>query len=134
MAFTEFQFDRKQIKEVARQRAANLMANKGVSDFEGYALGVFERRIAKERARYLDYGPYWLALKAALNEAGRNYGEWTDPQILAAYQGDTLAETLVMADEFRSHYLATYPVGTRQLMLDGESGDTWTLLDPDMEQ
>lgn len=133
MAFTEYLFDKELIKEAARERAAALKANKGFSDFPGFALGVFERRLAKDPLRYRDYGPYWPALKDALNQSGRAYGQADDPLIRQAYSGETLAETLVMADEFRTLYLATQAVGTNQFALNADSGDIWTLYDPDME-
>lgn len=133
MAFTEYLFDRDEIKALARQRAANLKANRGFSDFPGFALGVIERRLARDPLRYRDYGPYWPALKVAMNQSGRDYGESDDPMVRAAYQGETPAETIVMADEFRTHYLATQAVGTNQFVLDAGSGDIWTLFDPDME-
>lgn len=134
MAFTEYLFDKAQIDELVRAKAAALKANKGFSDFTGYALGVFERRLAKDPLRYRDYGPYWPALKAALNDSGRTFGDSDDPLVRAAYQGDDLAQTLVMADEFRTLYLANYFVGTNEFMLDGDSGELWVLFDPDMEQ
>lgn len=133
MAFTEHLFDRTEIREVARQRAANLKDNRGFSDFTAFALGVIERRLSKEPSRYRDYGPYWPALKALLNESGRDYGDGDEPLVRETYRGDTPAETLVMADEFRTRYLATQAVGSSQFILDGDSGDTWTLEDADME-
>lgn len=133
MPFTEYLFDKELIKEAALERAAALKANKGFSDFTGFALGVFERRLAKDPLRYRDYGPYWPALKDALNQSGRDYGQADDPLVREVYSGETLAETLVMADEFRALYLATQAVGTNQFVLDGESGETWTLEDADME-
>lgn len=133
MNFTEFQFDREQIKELVRQRASSLKANRGFSDFKAFALGVIERRLEKDPLRYRDYGPYWPALKSVLNDSGRDYGDESDPLIAQAYVGDTDEETIVMADEFRNHCLATQPVGTTQFVLDGYSGTPWILEDSDME-
>ncbi|WP_445157660.1 hypothetical protein [Halomonas sp. E14] len=133
MAFTEHLFDKDDIKALARQRAAALKENRGFSDFPGFALGVIERRLAKDPLRYRDYGPYWWAVKALLIDSGRDLGERDDPMVRAAYQGDSREETIVMADEFRTLYLATQAVGTNQFLLDGESGDFYTLEDEDME-
>jgi hypothetical protein len=133
MAFTEHLFDEDEIKALARQRAAALKENRGFSDFPGFALGVIERRLAKDPLRYRDYGPYWWSLKALLIDGGRELGERDDPMVRAAYQGGTPAETIVMADEFRTRYLATQAVGTNQFILDGETGATYTLEDEDME-
>lgn len=133
MTFTEFHFDKEQIKELAQQRASSLKANRGFSDFTAYALGVIERRLEKDPLRYRDYGPYWPALKAALNDSGRDYGNADDPLVRAAYCGDTVEETVVMADEFRTAHLATQSVGTAQFILDSDSGQPWILEDADME-
>lgn len=133
MAFTEHLFNKDEIKALARQRAAALKENRGFSDFPAFALGVVERRLAKAPLRYRDYGPYWWALKALLIDSGRELGERDDPMVRAAYQGETPAETIVMADEFRTRYLATQAVGTGQFILDGDTGDTYTLEDEDME-
>lgn len=133
MAFTEYRFDSEQIDEVARQRAANLKANKGLSDFPGFALGVIARRLAKDPTRYRDYGPYWWALKALLFASGREWvGKEDDAALRAVYTGQDAASTIVMADEFRSLYLQTFPVGTNQFTLD-DAGDSYTVFDLDME-
>lgn len=132
MAFTEYLFDKELIKEAARERAAALKANKGFSDFPGFALGVFERRLAKDPLRYRDYGPYWWELKEQLRIAGKDYGSRDDALVRATYRGETAAESLVMADEFRALYLSTQAVGTAQFSLD-DSGAIYVLEDADME-
>ena len=132
--FTEFKFDKEMIKEVVLAKAATLKANKGFSDFAGYAIGVVARRIEKDPLRYRDYGPYWWAVKLALKSNGRvDYGDSSDPVIAAEYVGSNSAETMVMADLFRDWHLKTHAVGNNQFMLDSDSGDTYTLDDPDME-
>ena len=133
MTFTEYLFDKELIEEAVRERAAALKANKGFSDFAGFALGVIERRLAKDPLRYRDYGPYWPALKDVLRQSGRDYGAGDDPLVRDFYRGDTTEQTIVMADEFRTLYLATQAVGTNQFVLDGEAGEAWELFDADME-
>lgn len=131
--FTEHHFDKSEIKALVRQRADALKESRGFSDFPSYALGVIERRLQKDPARYRDYGPYWWAVKALLVESGRDMGERDDPMVRSAYRGETDSETIVMADEFRTQYLGTQAVGTSQFILDGESGNTYTLEDVDMD-
>lgn len=133
MAFTEYRFDSKAIDTLVSEKSEALAFRTGNFDFAKHALGVFERRLAKDPIRYRDYGPYWPALKAALNGAGLNYGANDDPLIRDSYCGETIEQTLVMADEFRSFYLETYFLGTNQFVLDAESDEVWTLFDPDME-
>lgn len=133
MPFTEHLFDRDGIRELTKERAANLKANRGLSDFLGFALHVIAQRLEKDPLRYRDYGPYWPALKRVLANHGRDYGLQDWPVMAATYSGDSDLETVVMADEFRTWYMAHQIIGTNQFMLDGESGETWTLEDDDME-
>lgn len=131
--FTEHRFDKDEIKALVRQRTAALKENRGFSDFPGFALGVIERRLQKDPARYRDYGPYWWAVKELLAESGRDMGERDDPMVRGTYRGETDSETIVMADEFRTQYLGTQAVGTSQFNLQAESGATYTLEDEDMD-
>lgn len=134
MAFTEHLFDKEEIAALAQQRANSLKENRGFSDFPGFALGVIERRLSKDPLRYRDYGPYWWAIKALLIDSDRALGERDDPIVRETYQGASAAETIVMADEFRTLYLATQAVGTNQFVLDGDTGAIYTLEDSDMEE
>ena len=134
MPFTEHRFDRDAIRDLVAQRKANLLANRGESNFRRFALHVIAGRLDKDPMRYRDYGPYWPALKRVLAEYGDlDFGPADWPLVRATYRGETPEETIVMADEFRARYLATTIVGTNQFMLDGDSGETWTLEDEDME-
>ena len=133
MAFTEYKFDPEKIKAQVESRTQSLRTNKGFSDLLGFGLGVISERLAKDRRRYMDYGPYWFALKDILNANGYNFGDQSDPIVKAAYHGDSDVETLVMADEFRTEYLATNIVYTNRFMLDGKTGEFWVLFDSDME-
>ena len=47
--------------------------------------------------------------------------------------GDSEAETLIMADEFRAEYLKTHMVYANQFQLDAGSADFYELFDADME-
>lgn len=133
MAFTEYLFDPEKIKAQVESRTKSLRENKGFSDLLGFGLKVINDRLAKDRRRYRDYGPYWFALKEIMNASGYNLGDQSDPIVKAAYHGDSDVETLVMADEFRTEYLATTIVYTNQFMLDGKNGESWVLFDSDME-
>jgi hypothetical protein len=134
MALTEHLFNKEEIEALVQQKASALKENRGFSDFPGFALGVIERRLARDPLRYRDYGPYWWAVKALLIDSDRALGERDDPLVRETYQGDSPAETIVMADEFRTLYLATQAVGTNQFILDGDSGAIYTLEDSDMEE
>lgn len=133
MSFTEYLFDPEQIKALVEEKRAGLKANRGFSDLEGFAIKVILQRLERDPRRYRDYGPYWPALKRILIARGHMADTEGWPQIEAIYRGESDVETIVMADAFRSLYLATTIVGTNQFMLDGESGEVWTLEDEDME-
>lgn len=131
--FTEYKFDLAMIKALVAEKAANLKANRGFSDLLGFGASVVVQRLKKDPRRYLDYGPYWPALKDVLRRAGYDFGSESVPMVAAAYKGDADVETLIMADEFRNMNLAKNMVYTNQFMLDGDEGQFWTLFDGDME-
>ena len=131
--FTEYRFAPEFLAAKVAERAAALKANRGMSDLLGFGLGVVRDRLAKDPRRYLDYGPYWWALKEALNARGADLGEQSDPLVAKVYRGATETETMIAADEFRTDYLRTQAVGTNRFVLDGSTGEWWTLVDEDME-
>lgn len=133
MAYTEYKFDKDTIKALVAERAASLRANRGFSNLLGFGLGVVAERLQKDPRRYRDYGPYWWALKDALKAGGYELGDQSDPLIKLAYQGESAEETLIMADEFRTAYLASNAIYTNQFMLDAGSPDFYILFDEDME-
>lgn len=131
-SFTELKFDLSKIDALVAEKKAGLKANKGLSDLLGFGLGVVSRRLAKDPSRYLDYGPWWWSLKAALNANGYHYGEEFDSVVAAEYRGRTDVETLVLADQFRTEWLESAQVGTVNFRL-SEEGDDYILFDVDME-
>jgi len=131
--FTAYRFDNEAIKNLAAQNAANLQQNRGLSDYAGFATKVISDRLAKGARRYLDYGPYWWAVKDVLKRAGEDLGDDDDIQLREAYRGETDAETLTMADLFRQKYLSENFLGHNQYVLT-DSGETWTIIDDDMEE
>lgn len=133
MAYTEYKFDKEAIKSLVAERAAALRANRGFSNLLAFGLGVVADRLGKDPRRYRDYGPYWWALKDAMKSGGYSLGDQTDPLVKRVYQGDSEAETLIMADEFRTEYLKTHMVYANQFQLDAGSADFYELFDADME-
>ncbi len=132
--FTEYRFSPDFIAARVEERAGALRANRGFSDLLGFGLKIVMERLRRDRRRYCDYGPYWWALKEALNAAGHALGEQSDAPVCRAYRGETAVETLVMADEFRTEYLKTHMVYSNRFILDGEKGAWYTLYDEDMEK
>ena len=130
-SFTEFKFDPAKIDGLVAGKKAALKTNKGLSDLLGYGLGVVSRRLAKDPARYLDYGPWWWALKSVLNANGYSYGDESDSVVAAEYRGRNDLETMVLADQFRTEWLESAQVGTCNFAL-SEDGPDYILLDTDM--
>lgn len=116
---------------VAKMRA-NLLKNRGTEDFLGFGLSVVSRRLTQDRKRYLDYGPYWWALKDLMCQSGYSLGDMRDPVIASHYRGTTAEETMIAADAYREIYLATYFLGTCDFHL-SEGEPAYVLSDPDME-
>jgi hypothetical protein len=119
--------------DLTAQRAAGLRANRGLSSLLGFGLGVLAMRLGQDRRRYRDYGPYWWALKDAMNRNGYSMGVQTDPAVSRTYRFDDDAQTMIAADEFRTAYLQTSIVYTNEFLLDADSPDLYVLYDADME-
>jgi len=131
---TEYRYDAEALSAETQAKRDALRENRGLSDLLGFGLSVVAGRLKANPQRYLDYGPYWWALKDALNRNGYGFGSETDLGIAAEYRGGDDTETLVAADIFREEYLASSIVGTRRFVLDPDAGEWWTLFDEEMEE
>ena len=100
--------------------------------FTTRAVAVLIRRLRQNPAGYVDYGPYWWALKEVLIQHGEALGGQRAPLIRAAYSGPTPAHIIVAADLFRRHAQETWPEGSRNFDLHEDSAP-YVLEDPDME-
>lgn len=134
MALNQYLFDQDDIEVIAAEAATNLKANRGFSNFEGFAVGVINSRLQKDPLRYRDYGMYWPALKEVLRKHGFDYGDPVFPVLREVYEGKTDILTVVMADEFRKYYLATWAVGTAEFILDSDHPYFVSLIDDSMER
>jgi hypothetical protein len=116
--------------EEARMRAA--FAGSGIdATFEANAARVIAGRLRKAPQRYLEFGPYWWGVKAALRELGQVLGDSGNPLVHKAYSGGTAAQCLVAGEMFRELYASTYFRGTNSFQLT-EEGLPYVLEDPDM--
>lgn len=117
-------------------RLADLQAGFAASgkpgDFLGNAVRVIGERLRQHPERYVEYGPYWWAVKQVLNEGGAALGERGDPLVAAEYRGASPAETLVAGEVFKDFYRATFIVGTSTFDLAGD-GELYELGDEDMQ-
>ncbi len=129
--FTSFKFDPAAVAGMVQSMRAGFAASGKPGTFEDNALRVIGERMRAHPARYVEFGPYWWAVKAALRDAGYALGDLGDPLVLAEYRGAGAAETLVMAEAFKDLYRATWVVGTAAFDLVGD-GELYELFDADM--
>jgi hypothetical protein len=136
MQFTELKIDPQAARERAAELAANLKANKGLSDFRGFAVGVVAWRLQRDPMDYRRYGPYWWALKGLLIDSGRLLEGDFDVMVASEYCGDTDEETLAMAEMFRDEQMATVIGGsTDHFQLSADPAEpAYILFDADMER
>jgi hypothetical protein len=99
--------------------------------FLANALRVIGERMLSYPERHVEFGPYWWAVKEALAGAGYEFGSSGMPAVAAAYRGESVAETLVMAEAFKDMYRGTYIVGTSGFDLEGD-GVLQDMADSDM--
>jgi hypothetical protein len=128
-----YKFDPVAVATDLEAKRAALKANKGMSDFTGFAAGVIRRRLEAKPAKYREFGPYWWAVKKVLNEAGADFGQAFDVVIGTEYKGETPEATLVMGEAFKDIYRATFFVGNNLFQLEDGSPVNYELFDADME-
>lgn len=135
MPFTQYLYKPEYLTARVDEVTQNLKINRGMSDMAGFALGIIASRLAKDPRRYLDYGPYWWALKDLLIAAGYDLGSASDSMIKKTYIGATPQQTIVAADEFRNDYLKSQFIYSNKHMLDDANPEwMYVLFDADMEQ
>lgn len=133
MLFTEYKFDPAFITQLTEERRQGLQSNRGLSNQLAFCVQVIAQRLAPDPRRYLDYGPYWWAVKDILRDHGYDLGAQSDPFVMQEYVFPEAVETLIAADLFRSELLGTSIIGTNKFILNGVSGSFYSLFDEDME-
>lgn len=99
-----------------------------------FAAETIATRLAGKPALYLEFGPYWWAVKRALAALGYDLGRQDDATIRAEYGGalhDFAA--LVAGEMFKDQYRATWFVGNAQFWLDADASESYVLFDLDMQ-
>jgi hypothetical protein len=132
--FTEYKFSPSQISQAAADTARALSASQPGTNPAQFAAGIIAGRLSAKPENYLQYGPYWWALKTALRALGNDFGQVDDAGIRGEYGADFPAYgVLVAAEQFRDFYGKTFFAGTARFDLDGESEESYVLFDTDME-
>ena len=130
--FTKYKVGTEEVANRLSELQAGFAASGKPGTFEANALRVIGTRMHQHPERYVEFGPYWWAVKKALNAAGHDFGQAGDPLVAAEYRGASTVETLVAAEAFKDFYRATFIVGNSLFGLDDE-GDDYELADADMQ-
>lgn len=117
--------------ELAANFAKNQAAGKVSGTLEGRALDVVRSIATPER--YVEFGPYWWAVKALLNARGEDLGDATDATVAAVYVAGSDLLTMIAATDFAAFYRGRFFAGTRVFDLGDSSADGYVLFDEDME-
>lgn len=128
--FNQLQFSREQVLQ-----ATEALANESeLHDPTSYAAQVIAHRLRNFPDSYLEFGPYWWSVKAALRAQGQEFGSADDDQIRAAYgAGLEPLEALVAGEMFKDYYRRHFFVGTAQFWLDDGAEESYVLFDSNME-
>ena len=138
MNFSEYKFDTAKLRKKLVTTKAQYAKSGRPTPWVDCVAGYIGKRMRAEPHRYIEYGPYWWAVKAALAETGRYLGHETDAIVLAEYgpreaEGSLSVELSLLAGElFKAMYADTFLIGTRDFALK-DDGSSWTLVDGDME-
>jgi hypothetical protein len=130
--FTSYKQDPAELaKRVAMVRAGYAESGR-TEPFEQHAVRVIAERLRAHPERYVEFGPWWWAVKQVLSEAGENMGPGGEPMVAAEYRGSDAVSTLVAAEAFKDFYRATFIVGTSTFAL-ADDGEPYELADADMQ-
>lgn len=132
--FTQYKFDPTEISQQAAATAQALALNRPGVNPAQFAAATIAGRLRAQPDSYLQYGPYWWAVKAALRSLGEDFGAQDDADMRAEYGGIFPAYgALVAAEEFRGFYGRTFLAGTSRFDLDADGEESYVLFDSDME-
>jgi hypothetical protein len=133
--FNQLQIPAHQIAAEVERAQTALAANLPQVDLARHAARVIAHRLRQYPEAYLEFGPYWWAVKDALRAAGEDFGSQDDPVVRPQYSPmlDTPGATLVAGELFKDYYRRTYLVGAAQFWLDDAAEESYVLFDADME-
>jgi hypothetical protein len=123
--------DQNLIAEAEATMRAGLLEAGSTAGFEANAARVIGQRLAKRPMCYLEFGPYWWAVKGCLRMLGVDFGNAHDPMVAGVYNGGSVSATLVAGELFKDSYRAVYFEGNNRFPLEPE-GAEYVLEDPDM--
>lgn len=90
-------------------------------------------RVRDRPYNYIDFGPYWFAVKQILQEQGFDLGSYSESSMVKRFRDPddraTIVRGWICADERRG----TYFHGSRDFQLDEYGDEIYLLHDPDMD-
>lgn len=133
--FNELKIAPEGITQEAGRIAAALEASMGAgTDAASFAARVIAQRLRNHPHAYLEFGPYWWAVKATLRTQGEEFGAADDEQIRQAYGGSLASlESLAAGELFKDFYRRNWLAGNAQFWLDDGAEESYVLFDADME-
>ena len=93
MGYNRYIYSDATLKAKAANNKAGLLKNKKRSDIVAYGTELVLSQIKYEPKSYLEYGPYWWAMKKVINARGGNLGDTMDEEIATVYKGSSDEET-----------------------------------------
>lgn len=132
--FTQYKFSPAQISDAASATAKALAGAMPGANAATFAASTIAGRLRAKPASYLQYGPYWWAVKAALRALGEDFGQTDDADLRGEYGGNfPVYGALVAGEQFRDYYGRTFLAGSDRFDLDAEGEQSYVLFDSDME-
>jgi hypothetical protein len=133
--YSEFKFSPSMISQQAAETAKALAAIKPGVNALKFAAETMADRLRAKPGNYLQYGPYWWAVKRVLRMTlVEDFGPNDDEGIRSEYgDGFPFYARLVAAEQFRAYYGANFLAGTDRFDLDADGEESYVLFDTDME-
>jgi hypothetical protein len=136
--FTELKIDAASLAESLIAIKAQYALSGRKMPWSDFVASYIRQRLLDTPERYVEYGPYWWGVKAALAAKGHTIGEETDLIVLPEYSYRTadgqldIEMCLAAGEHFKAFYCNNYFTGTRDFALTTD-GNSWTLFDDDLE-
>lgn len=117
MGYNRYIYSDATLKAKAANNKAGLLKNKKRSDIVAYGTELVLSHKYEPKS-YLEYGPYWWAMKKVINARGGNLGDTMDEEIATVYKGSSDEETFTAAFMFMEYYLDFLFNGCRSFQLE----------------
>ncbi len=121
-------------QKLVADKTASFVATTGknADDFLAFAVQVILKRLEKNAKSYVQYGVYWSSLKEVLMKYSDKFKSPAQQSVIDIYRGDDDLQTVILADDFRTMYMATQLQGTNRFMITTD-GDMLSVFDEEME-